>query len=87
MVSPYRIHPDITIKRLKKAKKSKFDNNSHREHGLKRPQMTSNDLKRSQLSSNGKTVKTKNSLKGGFVRDDVEINDQYFDEVLDNNDI
>ena len=49
--------------------------------------MTSKDLKRPQSSSNGKKVKTKNNIKGGFVHDDVEINDQYLDEVLDNNDI
>ena len=48
--------------------------------------MTSNDLKRPQPTSNenGKKVKTKNNLKGGFVHDNVEINDQYLDELLDN---
>ena len=49
--------------------------------------MTSKDFKRSQSSSNGKKVKTKNNLKGGFVHDNVEINDQYLVEILDNNDI
>ena len=49
--------------------------------------MTSNDLKRSQSTSNGtgKKLKTKNNLKGGFFHDNVEIDDQYLDEVLDNN--
>ena len=49
--------------------------------------MTSNDLKTPQSSSNGKKVKTKNNLKGGFVHDNVEINDQFLDKSLDNNDI
>ena len=40
MLSPYRIQPNITNKRTKKASKTNFDNNSHREHDLKRPQMT-----------------------------------------------
>ena len=49
--------------------------------------MTSNDLKRPQWTSNenGKKVKTKTNLKGGFVHDSVEINDQCLDEILDNN--
>ena len=49
--------------------------------------MTSNDLKRSQSTSNenGKKLKTKNILKGGFFHDNVEIDDQNLDEVLDNN--
>ena len=86
MLSPYRIHPNNTTKRTKKAKNTNFDNNSHHYHNLERPQMTSNDLKRPQSGSNGKKVKPKN-LKGGFVHDNVEINDQYSDETLDNNDI
>ena len=51
--------------------------------------MTSNDLKRPQitLNENSKKVKTKNNLKVGFVHDNVEINDQYLDEILDKNDI
>ena len=86
MLSPYRIHP---IKQTKKIKYTNFDNNSHREHDLERPRMTSNDLKRPQATSNenSKKVKTKNNLKGGFVHKNVENNDQYLDEVLHNNDI
>ena len=61
MLSPYRIHPNNTNKRTKKIKHTNFDNNSHREHDLERPQMTSNDLKRPQRTSseNSKKVKTK----------------------------
>ena len=47
--------------------------------------MTSNDLKRPQSKSNGKKLKTKSNLKGGFVHDYVEINEHYFEELLDNN--
>ena len=49
--------------------------------------MTSNDLKRPQATSNEnrKKVKTKNSLRGGFVQENVEIDDQYLDESFQNN--
>ena len=46
MLSPYRIHPNTTNKRSKKVSNTNLDKNSHREHDLKTPQMTSNDLKR-----------------------------------------
>ena len=89
MLSPYRIHPNHINKRTKKPSNTTFDNNSHHDPGVKRPEMTSIDLKRPQsnLNENSKKVKTKNNLKGGFVHDNVEINDQYLDEILDNNDI
>ena len=45
MLSSYRIHPNTTNKRTKKVSNIKLDNNSHREHDLKRPQLTSNDLR------------------------------------------
>ena len=45
MLLPYRIHPNSTNKRTKKVKHTNVVNNSHREHDLKRAQMTSNDLK------------------------------------------
>ena len=80
MLSPYRIQPNNTKKRTKKAKNNNFDNNSHRDRGLKRPQMTSNDLK---TTSNEPVKNKRNKLKSGFV----ENNDQCLDEILDNNDI
>ena len=45
MLSPYRINPNNTNKRMKKASNSNFDKNSHPNPAAKRPQMTSNDLK------------------------------------------
>ena len=44
MVSPYRIHPNNTKKRTKKASNTNFDKMSHRDPDLKRPEMTSKDL-------------------------------------------
>ena len=78
MLSPYRIHPNNTNKQTKEVKFTNFDNNSHREHDLERPQKTSDDLKRPQSTSNknGKKVKTKSNSKGGFIHDNVGINDQ-----------
>ena len=46
MLSPYKIHPNNTNKQQKNGKNTNFDNNSHLHPDLKRPQMTSNDLKR-----------------------------------------
>ena len=51
MLSPYKINPNITNKRRKKASNGNFDNNSHHEFNAKRSQMTSNDLKRPQSIS------------------------------------
>ena len=45
MLSPYRIQPKNTNKRTKKLSNTNSDNNSHREHDLKRPQLTSQQLK------------------------------------------
>ena len=80
MLSPYRIQPNNTNKRMKKAKNIHFDNNSHNEADVKRPQMTSNDLKRPQSKT-----KTKNNFKGGSIQEEVEINEHYLDEILKNN--
>ena len=45
MLSPYRIQPNNTNKRTKKVSNTDSDNNSHRDHDLKRSRLTSNDLK------------------------------------------
>ena len=45
MLSPYRIDPNNTNKRTKKASNTNFDNISHTNHDVKRPEMTSYDLK------------------------------------------
>ena len=86
MLSPYRINPNNTIKRTKKAFYGNFDNNSHHESDVKRPQMTSNDLKRPQSISEShyevKPVKSKNKLKGGSSNG---INEHYLDKIIHNN--
>ena len=61
-------------------KKTKIDNNGD----LKRPQMTSNDLK---TTSNDKKTKAKNVLKAGSVQDNIEINEHYLDKILKNNNL
>ena len=77
MLSPYRINPNNVKKRPKKAK---IDDNGD----LKRPQMTSNDLK----TSLNETVKNKkNRLKGGSIQDNTEINEHYLDKILKNNNV
>ena len=47
--------------------------------------MTSNDLKTTSNDINKKT-KTKNNLKGGSVKDNIEVNEHYLDKILKNND-
>ena len=69
MLSPYRIHPNNTNKRIKKGKIFNFDNNSHRDPDLKRPQMTSNDLK---MTSKETIKNKKNKLKGGANNEKTE---------------
>ena len=76
MLSPYRINPNNTKKRSKKAK---IDDNSD----LKRPQLTSNDRK---ITSNDKKTRSKNVLKAGSVQEEnIEINEHYLDKILKNN--
>ena len=69
MLSPYRINP-INVK--KRPKKAKIDDNGD----LKRPQMTSNDNKK---------TKAKIILKGRSIQENIEINEHYLDKVLKNN--
>ena len=45
MLSPYRINPNNINKRTKKASNTIFENNSHTNHDVERPQLTSNNLK------------------------------------------
>ena len=51
MLSPYRIQPNNTNKRTRKTSNTNFDNNSHREPDVQRPQMTSNNLKTTQTNT------------------------------------
>ena len=77
MLSPYRISPNNTKKRTKKAKIDDITD-------LKRPQMTSNDVK----TTSNETVKNrKNKLKGGAVQENIEINEHYLDKILKNNNV
>ena len=77
MLSPYRINPNNTKKRSKKAKIDDIGD-------LKRPQMISNDVK----TTVNETVKNKkNKLKGGAIQEDIEINEHYLDKILKNNKI
>ena len=79
MLSPYRNNPNNTNKRTKKASNTNFNNNSHHEPDVKRPQNISNELK---ITSN-ETVKNKrNKVKG---EENTEINEHYSDEALQNN--
>ena len=59
MLSPYRIHLNNTNKRVKNGKNTNFDNNLQCVPDLKRPQMTSNDLK---TTSNEPVKNKKNKL-------------------------
>ena len=87
MLSPYRFQANNTNKRTKRVKNTDFNNNSHHESDVKKPQMISNDVKRPQSTSNenSKKTKTKNNLKGGSIEENVEINEHYLDKFLKNN--
>ena len=49
MLSPYRIQSNITNKRTKKISNTNFDINSHRDPDVKRPRLTSFELKTTQI--------------------------------------
>ena len=75
MLSPYRINPNNLKKHPKKVKIDDVGD-------LKRPQMTSNNLK----TTSNETVKNKkNKMKGGSVQENIEINEHYSDKILKNN--
>ena len=77
MLSPYRINPNNVEKRPKKAK---IDDNGV----LKRPQVTSNDLKTTSNDISKKT-KTENISKGGSKKENIGMNEHYLDKILKNN--
>ena len=84
MLPPYRIQPNNTIKRAKKTSNTSFDNISHRDPGVKRPRLTSNDLKPTSKESSHevKPVKSKNKMKGCLNN---EINEKNLDEIVHKN--
>ena len=76
MISPYRINPNNVKKRSKKVKIDDIGD-------LKRPNLTSNDIK---TTSNDKKSKSKNVLKAGSIQEEnIEINEHYLDKILKNN--
>ena len=60
VLSPYRINPNNTNKRTKKTSNTSFDNDSHHNSDVKRPRLTSNDLK---ISSNEPLKNRKANIK------------------------
>ena len=60
MLSPYRIQPNNIEKRTKTTSNTNFGKNSHRDPDVKRPRLTSNDLK---MTSNEPVKNKRNKLK------------------------
>ena len=85
-LSPYKNTPNSTNKRSKKASNFNFDKNSYRDLDVKRPQMTSNDLKTTQTNVKPNN-KNKNILRAESVQENIQINEHYLDEILDNNEM
>ena len=75
MLSPYKISPNNVKKRPKKAKIDDIG-------GLKRPQMTSNDIK---TTSNETVENKKNKLNCGSIQENIEINEHFLDKILKKN--
>ena len=84
MLSPYRIQSNNTNKGTKKVSKTNFNNNSHREPDVKRNQMTSIHIKTTQTNAKS-NMKNKTILKPGSTHENIEKNDQYLDEIVQNN--
>ena len=85
MIYSYRIQPNKTNKRIKQVSTTNSDN-SHREHHLKRPQMTSNDIAKSKTNTKS-NKRSKNILKGGSMHENIEITAEHIDEILHINNI
>ena len=79
MLSPYRIPPNNTNER----RQERSNNDSHREQAFKRPHLTSKE----PTNENVKSLKSrnKNSSKGGSAQKNIEINGEYLNEILLNN--
>ena len=71
----------ITPINEKKAKNTSFDNNTQHEPDVERPQKTSKDLKSIQTNPN---KKNKNILKAASVQENIEIDEHFLDELLQN---
>ena len=65
MVLPHRLQPFINKKQSETVSNTNIDTNSHREHELKQPEMTSNDLKRPQMIPKLNLLKVKTNRKVG----------------------
>ena len=76
ILSPHRIPPN-SHKRKWKILNS--------EHNLDRPQMTSKEVTNENVKS--LKSKSKNSVKGGSIHKNIEINDKYLDGILHNNNL
>ena len=66
MLSPNRIHPNITNKRSKKVVKTKLDKTLSPKHDLERPQMTSNDLVKPDTNRESTIKRTSNQRNKKF---------------------
>ena len=84
MLSPYRIQSNNINKPIKKAKNTNCDNDTQPNHDNRIPQWTSNHLKTTQTKLN---KQNRNVLKAGSVQQNIEINEHFSDEILDNNNI
>ena len=92
MLSAYRIQPNITNKRTKNVSNTNFDNNPHRGHDLKQPQMTSKVLTKHSTNPKSTVKRTpnarnKNFPQAGSVHESIEKNDDYLDEILHSNNL
>ena len=91
MLLPYRILSN-DHKRSQMTSNRNLDDDSHRERDIKKPQMTSKDLKRlnsinlSQVSTVPLTTQRikRNKLKGGSVHLTDETNNEYLGKILHN---
>ena len=78
---PYRSQPNNTYIWTKETSNTKSDNKSHHDPDVKRPRLTSNDLKPTSKESSPevKPVKSKIKLKSGV---NFEINEKFSDEIV-----
>ena len=84
MPSPYRIQSNANKRKQKFP--NDISNNKHEPKvNLSEPEKAKNDLTKPETDTKS-SKRNKNILKGGSIQENIEIDKQFLEEILDNND-
>ena len=89
MITPYKIPPNNTNKRRQKILNANLDDDSHRKDDVKRPRLTSFEIKTTTqkiLQESSPIIETVKPKKNYLeCSGSIENNDEYLDEIFHNN--